>query len=252
MFRALILEEDEQMISSLEEALFSMNFECVKVPSVEKAKAKLVECGETFGILFICADLDRIETSLVSEIQEELGLSRPVIGLTIDDNYATDHKFNAILKRSTEQMLLRSIIDDVLYEQWQAPAVKKLPRVLVIEDDPLQSSILSRRLVKEGYEPFVALNGIVGQEEAERLLPQLIVMDVNLPGLDGLSLGRALKSSEKTQDIPIIGVSAANAEKACLEAGFDCFLEKPYSSKKLLNTIESLLNPDMTPNLAAS
>jgi two-component system cell cycle response regulator DivK len=121
-----------------------------------------------------------------------------------------------------------------------------MPRILLIEDNEMNRDMLSRRLERKGYETIIAVDGQEGVEKTESENPDLILMDMSLPVLDGWEATRKLKSNTVTQNIPIIGLSAhamsGDREKA-IEAGCDDYDTKPVELPRLLEKIESLLNP---------
>jgi two-component system phosphate regulon response regulator PhoB len=86
------------------------------------------------------------------------------------------------------------------------------PRVLVIEDERALTDVLGYHLKREGYEPVVAHDGQEGLRKAQTLLPDLIVLDLMLPVMDGLEVCRGLRSGERTRDIPILMLTARGEE----------------------------------------
>ena len=120
-----------------------------------------------------------------------------------------------------------------------------MPRILLIEDNEMNRDMLSRRLERKGYETIIAVDGQEGVEKAETEKPDLVLMDMSLPVLDGWEATRKLKSNSVTQNIPIIGLSAhamsGDREKA-IEAGCDDYDTKPVELPRLLEKIETLLN----------
>ena len=120
-----------------------------------------------------------------------------------------------------------------------------MPRILLIEDNEMNRDMLSRRLERKGYETIIAVDGQEGVEKTESEKPDLILMDMSLPVLDGWEATRKLKSNSITQNIPIIGLSAhamsGDREKA-IEAGCDDYDTKPVELPRLLEKIETLLN----------
>jgi len=119
-----------------------------------------------------------------------------------------------------------------------------MPRILLIEDNEMNRDMLSRRLERKGYETIIAVDGQEGVEKTESEKPDLVLMDMSLPVLDGWEATRKLKSNSVTQSIPIIGLSAhamsGDREKA-IEAGCDDYDTKPVELPRLLEKIESLL-----------
>ena len=116
--------------------------------------------------------------------------------------------------------------------------------ILLVEDNEMNRDMLSRRLKRKGYEVIMAVDGAEGVSKAESELPDIILMDMSLPILDGWEATRRLKSNERTKDIPIIAQTAhamAGDREKCLEAGCDDYATKPVELRVLLEKIESLL-----------
>lgn len=119
-----------------------------------------------------------------------------------------------------------------------------MAKILLIEDNELNRDMLSRRLVRRGFEVLVAIDGASGVTTAEIELPDLIVMDMSLPILDGWEATRRLKQITATQNIPIIGCSAhamVGDRERGIEAGCDDYDTKPIEFTRLLGKIEQLL-----------
>jgi len=119
-----------------------------------------------------------------------------------------------------------------------------MTRILCVEDNEDNLFMLQRRLTRAGFEVKVAMNGAQALDWAKTLLPDLIVMDLILPGLDGFEATRQLKSQPETKHIPIIVLSAHDREKnreKALAAGCDEFEAKPTDFEALVRKIQSLL-----------
>lgn len=121
-----------------------------------------------------------------------------------------------------------------------------MPKILVVDDDEMNRDMLSRRLLRKGYEVVLAVNGVEAIERAVADRPELILMDLSMPVLDGYEATRRLKSEAGTAGIPIIGLSAhamvGDREKA-LDAGCDDYDTKPVELPRLLGKVESFLSP---------
>jgi two-component system cell cycle response regulator DivK len=119
-----------------------------------------------------------------------------------------------------------------------------MPRILVVEDNDMNRDMLSRRLARKKYEVLVAVDGGEGVVIARSVAPDLILMDMSLPVVDGWEATRQLKASPETKAIPIIALTAhamsGDWEKA-MEAGCDDYDTKPVELPRLLGKIEALL-----------
>ncbi|MFN0118487.1 MAG: response regulator [Elusimicrobiota bacterium] len=120
-----------------------------------------------------------------------------------------------------------------------------MQKILVVEDNQVNRDLLARRLLKKGFEVILALNGQEGVQKAFETLPDLILMDLSLPLIDGWEATRQIKSNEKTKLIPVIAVTAhamqGDREKA-LSAGCDEYETKPIDFIRLLEKMEKLMS----------
>lgn len=120
-----------------------------------------------------------------------------------------------------------------------------MSRILLVEDNEMNRDMLSRRLARKGYEVLTADDGAQGLHAAASEKPDLILMDMSLPVIDGWEATRRLKTSEETQAIPVIALTAhamaPDLEKA-LQAGCDDYDTKPIELRRLLGKIERLLH----------
>lgn len=119
-----------------------------------------------------------------------------------------------------------------------------MPRVLLVEDNELNRDMLSRRLTRRDFEILVAEDGIEGVRQATDAQPDLILLDMSLPGLDGWEVARRLKADPGTSAIPIIALTAhamAGDRERALQAGCDDYDTKPIELPRLLDKIASLL-----------
>jgi len=119
-----------------------------------------------------------------------------------------------------------------------------MAKILLVEDNEMNRDMLSRRLQRKGYEISIAVDGAEGVALAHSEGPELILMDLSLPVMDGWEATRRLKASAETRSIPVIALSAhamsGDKEKA-LEAGCDDYDSKPIEFPRLLGKIEALL-----------
>ena len=119
-----------------------------------------------------------------------------------------------------------------------------MPRILLVEDNEMNRDMLSRRLERRGYEVVIAVDGQQGVDLAQSSAPDLILMDMSLPVIDGWEATRQLKSMDRMKTVPIIALTAhamsGDREKA-LDAGCDDYDTKPIELPRLLGKIEALL-----------
>lgn len=117
-------------------------------------------------------------------------------------------------------------------------------RILIIDDEENIRELLKYNLQKEGYDIFEAADGLAAVSMAKQEKPDLLVLDLMLPGLDGLEVCRTLKSQQDTAAIPIIMLTAKNEEVdkvLGLELGADDYLTKPFSTRELVARIKAVL-----------
>ena len=122
--------------------------------------------------------------------------------------------------------------------------LKKMTEILVIEDERDIVETLEYNLKKEGYKVAKAYDGLAGLRLAEEKIPALIVLDLMLPGLDGLEVCRRIKKNPKTAAIPVIMLTAKGSETdkvVGLELGADDYIVKPFGLKELIARIKTIL-----------
>lgn len=119
-----------------------------------------------------------------------------------------------------------------------------MPKILLVEDNEMNRDMLSRRLKRRGYEVVIAVNGADGVEMASLEVPDLILMDMSLPVMDGWEATKNIKAAPATESIPIIALTAhamsGDREKA-LAAGCDDYDTKPIELSRLLIKIQSFV-----------
>lgn len=119
-----------------------------------------------------------------------------------------------------------------------------IAKILIVEDNELNRDMLSRRLTRKGYEIVMATDGLQGVNMAETEHPDLILMDMSLPVLNGWDATKRLKSSASTMAIPIIALTAhamSSDREQAMDAGCNDFDTKPIELDRLLQKIGSLL-----------
>jgi CheY-like chemotaxis protein len=118
-------------------------------------------------------------------------------------------------------------------------------KVLVIEDHPDMRELLVVQMERMGFAVIPARNGQEGLQKALEERPQLILMDIMMPGIDGRELTRILRSREETHDIPILAATVLFREpdvKSCMDAGCNGHLVKPFTFKQLQGKIQEIIS----------
>ncbi|MBI3823702.1 MAG: response regulator [Planctomycetes bacterium] len=125
-----------------------------------------------------------------------------------------------------------------------------MPKVLLVEDNEMNRDMLSRRLIRKGFEVAIAVDGAEGVAMATAQKPDIILMDISLPVFDGLEATRRIKADEPTAKIPVIALTAhalgEDRDKA-LAAGCDDYDTKPIDLPRLLEKIDTLLKKNTAP-----
>jgi CheY-like chemotaxis protein len=121
-----------------------------------------------------------------------------------------------------------------------------MKRILLVEDNEMNRDMLSRRLVRNGYEVLIAVDGLQGADMALSKRPDLILMDMSLPVIDGWEATRRIKANDATRHIPVIALTAhamAGDREKAMEVGCDDYDTKPVEISRLLSKILALLEP---------
>ena len=117
-------------------------------------------------------------------------------------------------------------------------------RILVAEDDPSVRALLERCLAHEGYEVIIAADGGEAIECVKRCKPDLLLLDVMMPGVNGISVARHLSRNDETRDIPVMFVTAMGNRysiAAGINAGERSYVTKPFSIPKLIDKVASIV-----------
>ncbi len=119
-----------------------------------------------------------------------------------------------------------------------------MAKILLVEDNEMNRDMLSRRLTRKGHDVFIAVDGAEGVSMAIAKVPDLILMDMNLPVLDGWQATQQIKAAPETSTIPVIALTAhamTGDREKCMKAGCDDYDTKPVEFPRLLAKIETLL-----------
>jgi CheY-like chemotaxis protein len=125
-----------------------------------------------------------------------------------------------------------------------------MPRILLVEDNEMNRDMLSRRLERRGFEILAAPDGAEGVRMALAEKPDLVLMDMSLPVMDGWDATRAIKADPAGKEIPVIGLTAhamAGDREKCLAAGCDEYDTKPVEFPRLMEKIDALLKTPPSP-----
>jgi two-component system, cell cycle response regulator DivK len=121
-----------------------------------------------------------------------------------------------------------------------------MPKILLVEDNEMNRDMLSRRLIRNGYEVSIAVDGQQGADMALSERPDLILMDMSLPGINGWEATRRIKANDATRRIPVIALTAhamAGDREKAMEVGCEDYDTKPVEISRLLGKIAALLKP---------
>lgn len=121
-----------------------------------------------------------------------------------------------------------------------------MAKILIVEDNPMNLDMLSRRLLRAGYQVVSAENGVLGVDAARREQPDLILMDLSLPEIDGWEATRRIRAEPTTRHIPVIALTAhalTSDRESALAAGCSDFDTKPIEMPRLLGKMKLLLTP---------
>jgi two-component system cell cycle response regulator DivK len=120
-----------------------------------------------------------------------------------------------------------------------------MAKILLVEDNEMNRDMLSRRLIRKGYDVVIAIDGAQGVDMALSETPDLILMDMSLPVMDGQTATRALKARDETRGIPVIALTAlamVGDRENAIAAGCDEYDTKPVELPRLLEKMELLLS----------
>ena len=120
-----------------------------------------------------------------------------------------------------------------------------MTKVLLVEDNEMNRDMLSRRLVRKGFDVVMAADGAQGVSMAQTEFPDIVLMDMSLPVIDGWEATRRIKSDDRTRHIPVIALTAhamSGDRQKALDAGCDDYDTKPVELKRLIDKISALVN----------
>lgn len=126
---------------------------------------------------------------------------------------------------------------EVVHEAAAAAEITQFPTIMVVDDSLTMRKVISRLLTREGYHPLAAKDGVDALQQLESVLPEVILLDIEMPRMDGFELSRAVRGNPRTAHIPLIVISSRTADKHrkyAEELGVNVYLGKPYQEEELL------------------
>lgn len=247
-FRRLLEEQDE--ISGIEYQAYRQDGDIVWLS--ESARAVRDANGQLLYYEGILQDVTqrKLEEAALKRQLEELQIE-------IDQHQRSQQVAEIVQSEYFQQLQLEvenlqfeddyELVDETVVETVIAPIppVRTVPRVLLVEDNELNRDMLSRRLKRSGYDVVIAVDGAEGVSKTVTEKPDIVLMDMSLPVMDGWEATVQLKANPETQNIPVIALTAhamAGDRERALSAGCDEYDTKPIDLSRLLGKIESLLN----------
>jgi CheY-like chemotaxis protein len=217
-------------------------------------------------ILSFGHDIELVITDMQMPCMDGVGLASsiravnkqiPIILLSFIGNDQKDqheHLFAHILTKPVKQKMLanalrnvfmkaekETITSEVSHSKLSEDFARRFPlNILVAEDNPVNQRLIIRTLKKMGYDPAAAVNGILTVEEIGRNFYDIILMDIQMPEMDGLEATRVIRNGNSRQPIIIAMTANALAEDiaACLDAGMDDYISKPVKLEQLVKALE--------------
>jgi CheY-like chemotaxis protein len=142
--------------------------------------------------------------------------------------------------------LVKPFSPDDLLDHIRRLIVRRSPRVLLVEDDNHVRPVLARLIERGGFQVVEAADGSAALEHIQQTQPDLILLDIRMPGMDGYEVLRRIKSNPVYQHIPVVVLTASDlddsARQRALDLGAALYLEKPIASEDLLAEIEQILS----------
>jgi chemosensory pili system protein ChpA (sensor histidine kinase/response regulator) len=169
---------------------------------------------------------------VVKNIGPQLARLPGIAGATVTGNGAVTLIINPIVFAQQMKLSLRAEKVDVVI-----PPVRKLPLVMVVDDSLTVRKITTRLLTRFGYQVVTAKDGVDAMEQLVDLSPAVMLLDVEMPRMDGFELTKRLRQDSKTKDLPIIMITSRTADKHrnyAIEIGVNEYLGKPYQEEELL------------------
>ena len=240
MLNALFVGKDDHLFQSVSVILASLNAGCDRAATLSEAAAFLSSFSHMIHLIMIDAREVEDIPKQIKKLKESSSLKRHI--LAFSPYKEKIEGVHVVLPIPVVEEELRGFIDGTFKDSGKkennSGAIK---RVLVVEDDEWLRDIFCRNLKKAGFAPFAAMDGLQGIAEVERLAPDIICLDMNMPLMGGYELAKELKASKKTRQIPLIAISGDQKPSRAFESGVDAFFPKPVKMDEVVVKIKELL-----------
>jgi CheY-like chemotaxis protein len=253
--KILVVDDNKTNRDILETQLTQWMFQPTVASSAEEA-FKIMSAEDDFELVITDMQMPGIDGVGLAQTIRERNATLPIILLSSIGNEQKkqfEHLFSQILTKPVKQKVLSKAIASLLRKtgnpntrvETVAPkltenrAVHVPLRILIAEDNPVNQTLAIRTVKKLGYEASLAENGILAIQEMQRFPYDIILMDVQMPQMDGLEATRVIRQSGSVQ--PVIIAMTANAmtedKETCLQAGMDDYISKPIRMEQLVQTL---------------
>ncbi len=237
--KILVVDDDKTITTLLEARLSDYGFQVMSAFDGIEAMEKYIHFEPDLIILDIL--MPRMDGyTFVLEFKKIANIkTTPIIILTSRENMQDIFEMEGI----NDYMVKPFKMEDLL-RKINKRLISKEKKILVVDDEVDLANLIEYRLTQSGYDVFKAYDGLQGLTAAQRMNPDLMVIDVMMPKLDGFRVCRMLKFDEKFKNIQIVLLSSLRRENDRIlgkEVGADAYLTKPYNGKVLLQTMKELL-----------
>lgn len=245
----LIIDDDPAILNLAMQLLSSwVNVECAESGGAGLSALQ----SRRFDLVILDNELPDMNGLEVLLQIGEMYMRSPVMMLTAERSPA---KVSRLISAGAQHYLVKPIAPDHFIERVAFLLHRQKKTVMVVDDDPLVREIFRKRFTQRGHEVVLATNGVQGLQMARQLLPHTIVLDRQMPRLDGMEVLQQLRRDETTRSIPIVMLSAHCASGdvyAGYRGGANAYIGKPFVPDQVIDCCERLLEPRDTRSIVAS